>query len=405
MDTTDDHQEGKRSVSDVQSPEESVSNEKLGMTSKMSASLKAVRIPAQLPELASVAEMIGGLFANGLNSTLPFKEILKVQEEFGRIAAFIDTSSKLAISEQALKSLTLYKAPTLAMATELSRITFGNSMITSNFAAQCADLRVVNLLAGIDLKKHATINAELAAQIKGIQGIANLVKTQNNFLSGLSPVVEVARPAVWATRAWNNVVRLTPSDVGTSYLERLDIAGRATSWAVHAGIVRTEEDEDELGLLEDEAISVLGVASASADLRRRLEEIDPQLCEKLDGAWERIHNGGRDATSQAANSLMEVVDWTLRILAPDNLVVAWHISDRRPAQELHDGRPTRSLRVRYAVRQHPEKSSALVLYLKTAQELAGTLQGTKHSLAKNGQQVLVPVAMLVEGLLHFVLID
>ena len=254
-------------------------------------------------------------------------------------------------------------------------------------------------------RKVCALQASLSAQIESIRSAANLVETHNALLAGLRPSIEVARPAVLATRAWQDVVRVTPPTDDALYLPRLDVAGRTTGWAVHAGVVLTEQDDEELERIEAEVVASLGSRTASSQLRVGLAEIDERLAEKLDGAWERIIRGGADSTSQAANSLMELIDWTLRELAPNDAVLAWHSTEGRPAKELHEGKPTRPLRVRYAVRQYPEKNSSLNLYLKAVAELTDTIQGAKHGLDRNSRKALVPVAMVIEGLLHFLVIE
>jgi len=98
---------------------------------------------------------------------------------------------------------------------------------------------------------------------------------------------------------------------------------------------------------------------------------------------------------------MELLDWTLRCLSPDGETLAWHAENNRSPSELHDGRPTRALRMAYAVREQPEKRAAAELYRKTIQELAGVIQGSKHSTEK----VLACVALTVEGVISFLLVD
>lgn len=99
------------------------------------------------------------------------------------------------------------------------------------------------------------------------------------------------------------------------------------------------------------------------------------------------------------------MDWTLRLLAPDADVLAWHAAERRPAKELHGGRPTRTLRLRYAVRDQPEKNSTLDLYLRSVQGLGETIQGVKHGLGRQSHRALTRVALTIEGLLYFLLVE
>jgi Predicted pPIWI-associating nuclease len=246
----------------------------------------------------------------------------------------------------------------------------------------------------------------LQAQIDSLGQIAAFIGQQDNLLAGLLPLADVARGVSLATRAWQDTVRVTPVDSAGLYLPRLQIAGRGTGWAIQAGgVALTEPDDEKVAALEVEASVSLGPTVASADLRVRLSDLDRSLPARLDGAWERIYNGGADAGSQAANSLMELIDWTLRLLAPEADVLAWYSSEHRPDTELHEGTPTRALRLRYVVRNHPEKNSALNLYLKAVQELVGVIQSPKHALTASSEKTLAPVALTLEGLLHFLLVD
>jgi hypothetical protein len=345
-----------------------------------------------------------------LRSIQPFHNLLKYRETVGREFAALASGGVFEVVDQLRKSLAAtYQQPLLASVEALSRASFGNSMITGDIAAQLANIQVAQVLGAINNKQIAAMQAGVLAQIESIRTSAMLIETHSRLLTGLAPLVGVARPVVLATRAWQDVVRRTPQGEGgvnlQRYLQRLDVGGHMTGWAVHAGVVLTEPDGEELVRIEAEISTALAPGVASTELRQRLREIDLGLAEKLEGAWERITNGGPDSTSQAANSLMELIDWTLRLRAPNELVIAWHAKDKRPTDELYDGKPTRSLRIRYAVRHQPEKRSSLNMYVKTVQELTALIQGTKHTIDGGSRKALVPVAMVVEGLLYFLLVD
>jgi Predicted pPIWI-associating nuclease len=157
--------------------------------------------------------------------------------------------------------------------------------------------------------------------------------------------------------------------------------------------------------VRSEASAAIGPAVANVELRDRLDALHPDLRNRLDGAWERIHGGGADAAGQAANSLIEVIDWTLRTVAPDGAVLTWHAAEQRPEGELHNGKPTRPLRVRYAVRSHPEKAGAIELYARTTSSLVSVIQDPKHAIETRAVEALAPVALTVEGLLYYLVVD
>ncbi|HVC14239.1 MAG TPA: hypothetical protein VND62_05200 [Acidimicrobiales bacterium] len=322
-------------------------------------------------------------------------QLSDIRDHIGRQVSFRLPSGLFAGIEDAARSFV-----TVHRLAGLSRMTLGDSMLTGELAAQSALRQVL----GLDRLIGAfNLQATAEANLNAVLAVGRLAENHTAILSRLAPSVAIARSIVWATRAWDDVLRAPPQS--QSYLPRIEVAGRTTGWAVEAGIALTETDPQEVVRVQAEASAALGPGNASAELRVRLHGIHPSLSKKLDGAWERINNGGTDAASQAANSLMEAVDWTLRQLAPDGDVLAWHTESRRPGSELSEGRPTRTLRIRFAVRDRPEKREAIELYLRSAEGLVKALQGIKHGLEPRARSALVPVAMTVEGLLDFILLD
>lgn len=208
-----------------------------------------------------------------------------------------------------------------------------------------------------------------------------------------------------ALRCVNSAWRFWPiiTNVEIS-LAHVRMTGRGTAGVVEAGVLLTERDDLLVERFRAEASVAIGPAGEYEDLRVGLAAVHPDLPNRIDGAWERIRGGGADAAGQAANSLMEAVDWTLRLLAPDDDVLAWHASENRPDSELHMGKPTRPLRLRYAVRDRPEKLPALTLYVRTIQELVSVIQAPKHSVETRAVEALTPIAMTVEGLLYYLVI-
>lgn len=222
---------------------------------------------------------------------------------------------------------------------------------------------------------------------------------------GLFVLPEIGRSLALANEAWAVVARTTPDVPGTGSTWRLLEAGRTTLGVSATGLLLNptddEWDDDLLDEGDDELIT--GPAEARARLREELSRLDPRLVNRLDGAWERAGRHGPDAVSQAANSLVELLDWTLRLAAPDARVLAWHSEEGRPGNELRNGRPTRALRVWYIVRERPDAPAA-EMYVKGIGELMNLLQGHKHG---GGAQQLAALARLVptvEAYLSFLLL-
>jgi len=131
----------------------------------------------------------------------------------------------------------------------------------------------------------------------------------------------------------------------------------------------------------------------------RLGDLHAPLVDKLNGAWERVENGGSDAAGQAASSLIELIDWTLRKLAPDAEVMRWHEEGRRPHGELYRKKPTRGCRVRFVLRSSSILGKATDSFVTGVVAVLDELQGIKHS---GGPEKLAAIRIMlptVEGML------
>jgi hypothetical protein len=101
--------------------------------------------------------------------------------------------------------------------------------------------------------------------------------------------------------------------------------------------------------------------------------------------------------------LNEALAWTLRALAPEDAVLAWHAETNRGHTGLNNGRPTRTLLLRYIVKDELDKYAAMDFYIKGWNSLRSAIEGPKHALKATDPKVLIPTAMTVEGLLHLLL--
>ena len=140
-------------------------------------------------------------------------------------------------------------------------------------------------------------------------------------------------------------------------------------------------------------------------LLRRLRELDEMLPGKLEGAWERVTRLGPDAASQAANSLIELLDWSLRRATDGVDLAAWHADNQRPSSEekRSEGRATRSLKVRYLCRD--DSSCDIVdAFVHIIGEAYGSLQGVKHKGRAVEPIVIQRLIPTVEAVLTFVFV-
>jgi len=295
--------------------------------------------------------------------------------------------------------------PALTAAAASARLFTGSSAFAAAIDAQQARTRIFSTLIDTGLQEHLRLlnGAAFTAMqehFKEITRMASTIEAMPPLYQRLSTPLLVQRSLGVGVRGWDEAARA----IGATRIEQravpLRAFGRGTLGITAAGIALSE-GADEADITEAEEL--LGPRIMASELRARLAELDPSLSDRLDGAWERVSRAGPDAASQAAHSLMETVDGALRSAAPDPEVLSWCEETGRGA-ELHEDRPTRSLRVKYLLRGRPGEAKAARLHLRALTDLVSVIQDFKHS---TGDKDLVAVARLiptVEGLLIFVLL-
>jgi hypothetical protein len=175
----------------------------------------------------------------------------------------------------------------------------------------------------------------------------------------------------------------------------LTLEGAAALSVVDTALVITSDSELTASEFEDGVID-------RYKFRSCLAELGPGVVGKWEGVLERIQHPGPDAASQAAHSLIELVDWSLRKKAPDALVLAWHTAQGRPVSELANGRPTRELRLWYLLRNRTAEAEGAEIHIRSLLAFVRLLQKTKH--AENTSDLLAVRRLVpgVESMLFFV---
>jgi hypothetical protein len=69
--------------------------------------------------------------------------------------------------------------------------------------------------------------------------------------------------------------------------------------------------------------------------------------------WHAVGQRGPDCVSQAANSAIELVDHTLRTLAPNSEVLTWHAGQAKYADEIGTNTGCRTVRCGFATSPSP----------------------------------------------------
>lgn len=188
-------------------------------------------------------------------------------------------------------------------------------------------------------------------------------------------------------------------------------AGISVSALLTSDVLSHEPDGDRrdhiIELFEDDVAKpwLDGPAKARAELLEVLGQPRGDLPDLLLGAWDDIERPGAAAAVKISTCTVEVLERTLRTLAPDNDVLPWHTRERRPSNEISNGRPTHGCRVRYILRDpgHQKHRQLLSTQVESivvmVNQLRSILQGGKH--ASSGDLAMLRGCLLsVEAVLH-----
>jgi Predicted pPIWI-associating nuclease len=321
----------------------------------------------------------------GVHTTMA--NVLKWQDDLNVAASIKDLVS--APTFEATRSLSKLIEPSaldaLRGAEEYMKEIFASARVVEQFSA----LNSAQIFAVQDLTRLANTSRLIRSQFSAIEGCVASVALQ--------------RATVLGIRGWQSAA--------TAFVERpdakrflpLEAFGRGTVGLTSAVTVLLPPQFDDNTTDVDDDLGLLGPASFAEALRESLRSLDHRLPRRLDGAWERVSRRGPDAASQAAHSLMETIDWTLRLAAPDAAVLVWHAAEGRSDKELHNGKPTRRLQVEFLLRRRPAEAHAARLHLRALGDLVRVLESHKHSADEADIEAVARLIPTVEGLLVFVL--
>lgn len=318
-------------------------------------------------------------------------DILRRAGAFAAVERFSALSSSLPSG---------FQPPVLGLSSEVSRLLTGPSTLTAlteaaRISNRLADIGAARFIATMPDFSRLSIGSDLIR-------LSTRLSDATQVLAGATLPWQLERATEVGTRAWRMLVGGLGDDSDHLALVRASFAGVDTV-ATASTAVLVSEDEDDTGDIELLGPTLAVPVQLRAQLHGRLAALDPSLPRKLNGAWERVSTAGPDAVSQAAHSLQELVDWTLRLAAPDEDVLRWHATTNRPETEVHEGRPTRALRGKYLLRNRPQDQTPGRLYLRSLSDLTETLQHNKHGLEPVSEQVAGLLILTVESCLGFFL--
>jgi hypothetical protein len=320
-----------------------------------------------------------------------------------------DTFLKIAkIESELLKSFRAIDAltPTSSLGSQLkatakiaSTITGDKSLLTALRKVESATLTATSAFSGIKSTPSLTIKLapsfpDIAKEIAANN--AQLVKLAESTISSLKPLsggsVFIKSLNSFGDYAKRNDFTVTGSPSRLAFASD-GALGLATTTTTLNGITSSE--------------AVAMVASSTKrtrpTLRAKLASINPALAEKMDGAALRIREKGADSFSQAATSLVELVDWTLRELAKDKDVMAWYIEVPHQDGDIHEGRPTRRLKTRYILRERTADAEIMKCYINGLLSAQSAAQKSKHTLGFNNIDTLRGAEGLAFSALAFML--
>ncbi|MEX5720019.1 hypothetical protein [Geodermatophilus maliterrae] len=267
----------------------------------------------------------------------------------------------------------------------------------------------LSLLAQADVSHLIDVRpAQIDAALLDVLGIRT--RAAAGFAEQLAvstPDRALAAATAHSTRAWRRYLTLTP----TPHRVEMSAAASATVGGLIGGevlIQATGDDSEQVATdVEKQLIGPWhdGAMAARLELFEALRLIDTAIVAFIEGGWDDVVRDGAAAASKIAHCVVEAVDHTLRALAPPEDALAWlHREGRRPTTaELHDGKPTRSARIAFALRNRSGdrrlvQSQAEALSALVARVLEQA-QGIKHA---PGEATVAQARMLlvtVESLL------
>jgi hypothetical protein len=296
----------------------------------------------------------------------------------------------------------------LAASADIARTLTGPSALTGVREAMWAQAELQRVLLSpawqlvqetMGLAAAEAYSSQLSGLSAAIRAVQELPRNEALWYASAA-VRRVERLNTVTVTAWRRFAIRPPS--APEDVIRLGTAGRTTYGLVSASALVTRVASPAEAATEPWLTAPVEMRD---DLLERLRELDPGLPGKLHGAWDRASRPGPSAASQVANTLVELIDWSLRLAAPDEEVLAWHTSTHRSPAELNRDLPTRRLKVRYLMRDRDPDGRAADAYGRHLSVLLEGLQGGKHHLEDEDVAIVKHMIPAVEGFLGFVLLS
>jgi hypothetical protein len=243
---------------------------------------------------------------------------------------------------------------------------------------------------------------ELTPVTRDIVGVSDAVASVAGMFS--APALELGRDlaaiASSALTSWHKYIAELPTALDTADLLHVQAAGRGVLGVAASSAILLGED-DAVEVAEEWE---LAPAEMREQMRDELRQLSPRLVVRLDGAWNAVTHAGPDAVSQAANSAIELIDWTLRAACDDGEVHGWVASQATPDEFLDQhGRPTRQAKIRYLLAERDLEADFVVATARNLNALRMQLQKFKHTQGEHDVAAVARLLPTVESVLYLIL--
>ena len=388
---------------------------------EMSRAVETLRIAEAFPATSALTEASRALTnfnTAGILGKPPYQDLFKniaasthVTDMLGSFAA---AKAPLAIAESNVPNIagmfepaildqfrSMSNMPTTTLASHLADINGQRGLLAALGTIQSVSL-VKNLVPEAGWIKafeaSGPSNALLAGAVGGLPNLAaEIASTTTKLFTIDLPKQNWFEDIDLGINSWSQLVRMMPPQPSPSQLGALSVMGSGALSVAESGLILSDDE------FEAEMSTPDPFASQREGFRLRLKELGADPIQRIDGAWERINRPGPDAASQAAHSLVEFVDWTLRLAAPDTTVLAWHAETQRPSNELRNGRPDRALKIRYLMRNRPNEAESTEMQIRSLTGIMACLQKQKHSPGDKERRAVERLIPTVESVIYFVL--
>ncbi len=365
-----------------------VSDSVTSMVSKLMADTGGLGLTAKGPSLAA----LGLTATGGLGEAVTRALGSRTAPESGGITAAVGASESVRRITESLFASGIGRTRSLAtqqlVATSgIADLIGGDKMMASWRQSLLSEATARSLVGTIKLPDG---NADLLRDIVGINAatarVVSLYADQNKYRM-LAPAIS-ARPTR-ELRGYLAGMPLAPDvdDLNLAVRASRGVAGiAAVDLLASPGMIDPEAGE----LLEEEVVEpwVSGLAASRKLLLDRLGGLDGTVPDLLREAWHQVERDGTSAVSMAAHAVVEVIDRTLRAVAPEQAVLEAHASGRLNSDAVYDksGKlaPTRDGRIAYALLERRPEEARLVAaqtkaLVKSVTFVHEDLQAGKHA--------------------------